>query len=269
MKNHNIKISLIITTYNRPDMLRVCLESVQRQCLMPDEVIIADDGSTDETRQLIDGIRAEFEIPLKHVWHEDKGFRRAAILNAATREANDADFIIYIDGDVILHEHFIDDYARMAEPGYYIFGRAVYLNKSISEAIIRGEILRPSFWQAGVAHRENMLYLPKLSWLTERYKRSKVYGGGRNFGTWRFDIIMVNGYDEDYEGWGYEDNDLIIRLRNTGLISKAAKFQAIEYHLWHKKRPANNTNIQILKQTINNISVRCRDGLFKTRPTIS
>lgn len=97
MKRPNLRISLIISTYNRPDMLRVCLESVQRQRMMPDEVIIADDGSTDETRELIDLIRPDFTLPLKHVWHEDKGFRKAAILNAATREAEDNNFVIYID----------------------------------------------------------------------------------------------------------------------------------------------------------------------------
>ena len=164
---------------------------------------------------------------------------------------------------MILHEQFIGDYARLARPGYYIFGRTVLLDKTISEAIIRGEILRPCFWQAGISHRENMLYLPGLSWLTVRYKRRIPYGGGGNLGVWKSDIIKVNGYNEDYEGWGYEDNDFILRLRNMGLISKAAKFQSIVYHLWHEKRPENHRNKQLLEQKNNNSSVRCRNGLFK------
>ncbi len=109
-------ITLIITTYNWPQALRVCLDSVVHQSMLPSEVIIADDGSTDETRLVRDRFRNDFPVPLLHVWQEDKGYRRSAILNKALRKVDSKNYVIFIDGDIILHHHFIADHARLAEP---------------------------------------------------------------------------------------------------------------------------------------------------------
>lgn len=112
---HLPKISLIATTYNRPDALRLCIESIGRQTLVPFEVIIADDGSTDDTRTLIERMRKDFPCPIVHAWQEDLGFRAAEVRNNALRLCK-GDYVVFIDGDIIMHPHFVEDHAKMAQP---------------------------------------------------------------------------------------------------------------------------------------------------------
>lgn len=118
---HLPKISLIATTYNWPDALRLCIESIGRQTLVPFEVIIADDGSTDDTRTLIERMRKDFPCPIVHAWQEDLGFRAAEVRNNALRLCK-GDYVVFIDGDIIMHPHFVEDHAKMAQPGYYVIG---------------------------------------------------------------------------------------------------------------------------------------------------
>ena len=255
-------ITLIITTYNWPQALRVCLDSVVHQSMLPSEVIIADDGSTDETRLVIDRFRNDFPVPLLHVWQEDKGYRRSAILNKALREVDSKNYVIFIDGDIILHHHFIADHARLADRGYYVFGRRSFLSASLSAKILSRE--RPaklSCFTKGLRRRDNAFYLPWLSPITQSYRRNRNYGIGCNLAAWMTDLIKVNGMNEQMTGWGCEDNDLIQRLRNIGLVSKAAKYQAIEYHIYHKTRPANEENKALLQKIIETQSQRCEFGL--------
>ena len=263
MKEQSFNTSLVITTYNWPEALRVCLESVARQSVMPDEVIIADDGSTDDTRQVINACRASSGFNTKHVWHEDMGFRKSAILNKALAMIDPHNFVILADGDLLLHKHFVKDHVRLAEPGYYTFGRRVYLSETVTHEVLASRIGEPGIWQSGIKHRTNMLHLPLLSPITKRYRRGRPYGQGCNLAAWQQDILRVNGFDEDYEGWGYEDTDFICRLRNSGLVSKAAKYQAIVYHLFHPTRPVGNTNLERLNQTQRNHSRMCRNGIKK------
>lgn len=243
-----IPVTLIITTYNWPEALRLCLDSLKRQSELPDEVIIADDGSTDDTKAVIDAFRPQLPCPLKHVWQEDRGYRRSAILNKALRATSPSHYVIFIDGDVILHKHFIADHCRLAEPGYYVFGRRALLNKHHNQLLLENPTMRLNVFTPGIKHRSNALYLPFLSPITKYYKRSKVYGFGCNLAAWLDDIISINGYNEVMEGWGCEDTEFIIRLKNSGLVSKAAKFQSILYHLWHRQRPASEANRKYLEQ---------------------
>ena len=116
-----MKTSLIISTYNRPDALALCLESVKRQTLLPDEVIVGDDGSRDETKQLIERFQKDFPVPLIHVWQEDDGFRLAMCRNKCIAKAKH-EYIIQVDGDVILHTRFVGDHVASAQRGCYIKG---------------------------------------------------------------------------------------------------------------------------------------------------
>ena len=257
----NIKTSIVVTTYNWPEALRLSLNCIARQSVKPHEVIVADDGSKDETRQVIDAFRAESGLRVRHVWHEDRGFRRSAILNKALRLIDPDNYVIMIDGDVLLHKHFIKDHIRLAEPGYYVFGRRAILSKHTSKKAFQRDNYRPHLWTPGISHRGNMLYLPQLTSVTIRYKRSRLYGYGCNLAAWQSDILKINGFDENYEGWGCEDNDFICRLRNLGLTSKAAKFQGIIYHLWHEQRPLNNKNSGYYKQALEHNAVRCEMGI--------
>lgn len=258
---NKIYTTLIITTYNWPQALRACLESVQRQSVMPSQVIIADDGSGAETQELIERYQKVFSVPLLHVWQEDKGYRRSAILNKALRMVDANHYVIFIDGDIILHRKFIADHMRLAEQGFYVFGRRCYPSEQLSNEILLSNRTKISCFTPGIRRRDNAFYLPWLTPITQGYRRNQNYGYGCNLAAWMSNIIKVNGMNEQMEGWGCEDNDFIQRLRNIGLISKAAKYQAIEYHLHHKIRPLNEENRIILKNIIESKAQRCKYGL--------
>ncbi len=129
-----MKISLILSTYNRPDALAVTLESILRLDRLPDEVIVGDDGSTRETAEVIESFRPRFPIPLVHLWHEDRGFRLAKMRNKCIARAT-GDYIVQIDGDLILHPAFIADHAAAARPHAFLKGTRVLLDRPYSEAI--------------------------------------------------------------------------------------------------------------------------------------
>lgn len=116
-----MKVTLLIITYNWPEALRMVLESAMHQSKMPDEIVIGDDGSTAETKQLIDSYAKSSPVPVVHVWQEDKGFRRTVILNKAIAKAT-GDYIIQVDGDVILDSHFVADHLEVAQEGCFVCG---------------------------------------------------------------------------------------------------------------------------------------------------
>ena len=133
-----IKCSLIISTYNWPASLELVLKSVSAQVYLPDEVIIADDGSGNDTKRLIDQLRPGFPVPLIHVWHEDEGFRKTIILNKAIYKSS-ADYIIQIDGDVILEKHFIGDHLASAEPATFLRGTRALLNETKTREVFQSK----------------------------------------------------------------------------------------------------------------------------------
>src|SRR5690606_12324020 len=147
-------VSLIISTYNWPQALNLCLKSVNNQSRMPDEVIIADDGSGLVTKQLIDKIRDDFKVPLHHVWHEDLGFRKSLILNKSVRRASNK-YIIQIDGDVVLDRNFVKDHLTVAEPDTFIRGTRAHLKKEILPLMFEEEKVDFAFYQKGIKNRFN------------------------------------------------------------------------------------------------------------------
>lgn len=114
-----MKVSLVISTYNWKEALGLCLLSVTRQTVIPTEVIIADDGSRSDTKLLIEEFKNHFPCPIKHVWHEDNGWRKCIIMNKAFAVC-EGDYIIEIDGDIIMHSHFIEDHVTEATPGCFL-----------------------------------------------------------------------------------------------------------------------------------------------------
>ncbi|MBR0024278.1 MAG: glycosyltransferase family 2 protein [Muribaculaceae bacterium] len=258
---HQFNISLIVTTYNWPEALRLSLNSVLRQSMLPSEVLIADDGSSWQTAEVIRVFQQLLPCSVKHIWQEDRGYRRCAVLNKALREVPDDNYVIFIDGDVILHRHFIANHRKLAEPGYYVFGRRVLLTERLSRRVMRNPEMSINVFTPGLNHRLNALYLPWLSPLTVTYKRNKLYGIGCNIAAWQHDIILVNGFDEKMEGWGCEDNEFILRLRNNNLVSKAAKFQGIIYHLWHQQRTPNEENLKYFRELMKHKKLLCQQGL--------
>ena len=130
-----IKCSLVISTYNWPKALKFCLESALQQTHLPNEILIADDGSTEETTSLIKKYQQVSSVPIIHVWHQDKGFRKSEILNKTLARAQ-YDYIIQIDGDVIMSPRFISDHLAAAQKGYIAAGTRAILRQDVSAAIL-------------------------------------------------------------------------------------------------------------------------------------
>ena len=135
MKSKKPRVSLLVTTYNSPRYLELSIRSIFNQRRLPDEILVADDGSGEETRLLVEELAAESFVPLRHIWHPDKGFRLSAIRNKAIEAAN-GDYIIQIDGDIILHPAFVLDHMRIARKGSFITGSRVLLTKETTDEII-------------------------------------------------------------------------------------------------------------------------------------
>jgi len=245
-KTNIMKISLIISTYNAPDKLLLCLESVRRQIRMPDEVVIADDGSTDETKRLIEQEQANFPCPVRHVWHEDNGFRLSEIRNKAIIQAS-GDYIIQVDGDIILSRHFVEDHEHSAVVGTFCCGSRCLLTQERTLRIVGDRHFVPSFWSSGLKARENALRFRLISPL--------FYGGKRcvgcNMAFWRKDLMEVNGYDEDIRGWGAEDSDIGLRLRMNGVRQRRLKFCAICFHIWHYEE-AKKRSVEDIQRIMRN-----------------
>lgn len=264
MKNQ-IKTSLIITTYNWPEALELVLLSVMNQSVFTYEVLIADDGSKNETKKLIESFQTKFPIPLIHIWHEDKGFRRSAVLNLAISKAL-GDYIIQLDGDCIIHKDFISDHLNSIEKNTYLYGSRVTIVKEHLGALFSNKIIAFNYFSNSLRKRNRNIHLPFLGTLL--YKKNNKLSNklrGCNLSYWKQDFINVNGYNEDMIGWGREDSELIIRMMNSGIKGKRLKFKAIVYHIWHKESSKEKLNINhnIQQNAIENKLVWCKNGIDK------
>lgn len=254
-----MKVTLIISTYNSPNMLRLCLMSVAKQTVMPDEIIIADDGSTDETRKLIEEMAKSLPCPVKHAWQEDRGFRLAESRNNALRMCQ-GDYVVFIDGDIIMERHFIEDHKRLAEKGFFVVGSRSKLSAQANNRLFNKRNPNIHWFSKGVKNRFNVIYMPWLSFYTKNmYKKEWDKGRGANMAMFMSDLKAVNGFDSDMVGYGLEDTDIIVRLVNLGLRRKWAKFQAIEFHLYHKEKSFAKENRPLLDG--NNRKVKCKNGI--------
>ncbi|MEQ8303989.1 MAG: glycosyltransferase [Cyclobacteriaceae bacterium] len=262
--NLQLKTSLIISTYNREDALEMVLLSVQNQSQLPDEVIIADDGSQEETKQLIEKYQRIFPTKLLHCWHEDLGFRAGQIRNKAIAMATQ-EYIISVDGDMVLHKNFVKMHKIAAWNGRFIQGSRVLLSEATSKKVMKERILSVSFFQRGVRNRLNSIFSPYLSSIVSRSTRSLEGTRTCNMAFWKSDFVNINGFNEDIIGWGREDTEMAVRLMNTGVKRYNLKFGGFGYHLFHPEnsREMLTVNDGILKQTIQERLIRCANGVNK------
>ena len=237
-----MRTAVIVTTYNRPDALAVALDGYAAQDTRQFELIIADDGSTGDTREVIERYVRRAPFALRHVWQEDLGFRPAAVRNRALA-ATDAHYIVFSDGDCVPPPIFVSRHRRLAEPGYFLSGNRVLLSEAFTAQVLRQrmQIQEWNNWQwlgAWLKGDINRL-LPLLSLPDGAFrKRSPHKWEGVktcNLSAWRVDLMRVNGLDEAYSGWGLEDSDLVIRLLHAGVKHKSARFAAPVFHLWHRE----------------------------------
>ncbi|HVS26949.1 MAG TPA: glycosyltransferase family 2 protein [Burkholderiales bacterium] len=236
-------IAVIATTYNRPDALAAMLEGYLGQHDRDFELIVADDGSTEDTAQTVRAFQSRASMPIHRVWQEDQGFRAAAIRNRALA-GTAAEYIIFTDGDCIPVPRFVARHRELAEPGWFVAGNRVLLSEELTRAVLQNKLPVQGWsmrewlraWQQGEINRFlPLLSLPHFAPLREltanRWQGVKTC----NLAAWRKDLLMVNGLDETYSGWGLEDSDLVIRLLHAGIKHKSARFAAPVLHLWHSE----------------------------------
>jgi len=257
-----MKCSLVICTYNWPEALAMVLLSVNKQSVLPDEVIIADDGSGSSTSKVINEFSKSIKIPIIHSWQKDNGCRIPHSRNRAIARSS-FEYIIMIDGDTIMHRDFIKDHKRFAKKGSYIQGSRVLLQSDFTKQILNdNKFQKPSFFLKDSKNKINMLRLPFLSSILKSFKSQSLSRiRGCNFSIFKDEIIKVNGFNENFILWGREDSEFVQRLYNIGVKKQLLKFSGIQYHLYHKQGNASACNDVILKDTIDNNSTWCENGI--------
>ncbi|MDP5146302.1 glycosyltransferase family 2 protein [Shewanella sp. ULN5] len=262
-----MKTTLIITTYNWPAALKTVLLSILTQQHLPDEIIIADDGSNEETAILIALLRPQFTMPIIHSWQEDNGFRLSRSRNKAIALASH-DYIILIDGDMVLDKHFIADHLEVAQPGYFVTGKRIKLGHPLSEQLLQAgkPASKPlSFFSLGITRGRELAI--RCLWLHKKLSMKSPYSvtgiHACNMAFWRQDAIDINGFNAEFEGWGPEDQEFAQRLINLGRRRKTVKFYAVAYHLAHQENCRKNLsrNEKLLKQIQMSKSIHCALGL--------
>lgn len=246
-----IAASIIVTCYNQVDTLRLLLASLDRQTHKDFEVIIADDGSSDGTIELCTEKR---DYPLLFVTQEDIGYRKSKILNRALQDAQ-SDYLIFIDGDVILGKHFVEDHLMLRKAEHFVCGRRVDLGPAVSQNITVEDVSEGDFdclsWK--VIHsglkKDSISIKRGIRMVWPQIRKLLGYDQpidllGSNFSAWKKDILEVNGFNESLKSYWGEDGDLYIRLRNSNKIPLNAKSLCIQYHVFHQRRVPTQEHVQ-------------------------
>jgi glycosyltransferase involved in cell wall biosynthesis len=267
-------VSVVVTTYNRPPALRRVLDALAAQDTRDFEIVIADDGSGDATREAITAWAATAPVPVTHVWHPDTGFRVAAIRNRGLAVAR-APYVIFLDGDCVPPTWFVTAHRALAEPGWFLAGNRLLLSARFTARVeaqqrpIHRDGTATWFARRLVGHINRVL--PLLRRPDGEWRKRAAHAWARpkscNLSGWRADFERVNGYDEQYEGWGREDSDLVIRLMHAGVMQKSARFAAPVFHLWHREadRSKLRDNDARLAALMASKRVRAERGLAEAR----
>ncbi|MDT0687087.1 glycosyltransferase family 2 protein [Autumnicola psychrophila] len=258
-----MKTALLISTYNWPEALNLVLKSVKIQSIPPDEILIADDGSTEETTQVVQKYK-NLGLPIKHVWQEDKGFRKTSILNKAIAKST-SDYIIQTDGDCILHKDFVKDHINNSKKSTFQFGSRVNIQENHLQEVFQVEKISYNFFARGIKKRTRNLRIP---FLTNFYKQKNELSKkvrGCNLSFWRNDFIDINGYNEDMTGWGQEDSEMVVRLLNKGVDGRRLRYAGIVYHIWHKENSKEKSGVNriIQQKAMDGEMVSCKNGIEK------
>ncbi len=271
------QISVIVTTYNRVDALGAVLRGLDHQTDRDFEVIVADDGSGAATREFLARRAARLDRPLKHVWHEDRGFRAAEIRNRGIL-ASSGDYCVFLDGDCIPRPNFIAVHRRLAEPGWFVTGNRVLLGRDLTKRVL-AQSLEPERWSlvtwlALRARRQINRLAPLVPMAAGplRKLRAGAWPGARscNLAVWRSDLDRLDGFDAAFSGWGLEDSDLLIRLLHAGVRRKDGNFATGVLHLWHPEsdRSYLPDNQRRLDEVTASDRVRALEGLSRLGVTV-
>jgi glycosyltransferase involved in cell wall biosynthesis len=266
----NDLISVIVSTYNREDALHAALRALSRQSDRNFEIIVADDGSGPATARVVGEWALRTKLPIKHVWHEDRGFRLSDIRNRGIRQSAGA-YILFLDGDCIARPHFVAAHRRLAEVGWFVTGTRILLSPELTDRILH-QGLEPESW--GLAHwlaprsrgeLNRLAPLLNLGLGGMRKLTARRWRGARgsNMAFWRADLEKVDGFDASFSGWGREDSDLFIRLIRAGVRRKDGRFATGVLHLWHPEADRSRLadNDRQLDEVLHSNRITARRGL--------
>lgn len=268
--HHANTISVVITTYNRPDALAAVVEGLFEQDDKGFEIIIADDGSTANTRDCIAALAARAPVPLKHVWQPDDGFRAAMARNRGTLAAA-GDYIVFLDGDCVPQRDFIARHRALMQPGFLVSGSRILLSSALTARVLAEHIDLGSLSLADKLRYRFKGDLNKVLQLLARWPDAgrvrRRFSWRRikscNLGVWRADLALVNGFDESFTGWGHEDSDLVVRLFHAGVLRKDGAFATEVFHLWHREaqRDQESSNRRVVLERAANKTTQAVKGL--------
>ncbi len=275
-----MKLSVIMTTYNRPDALNAVLLALMRQTTVsPDEweIIVADDGSAEPTRSVIQQFSKQGDVPVWHVWHPDNGFRAAEIRNRAAIRAT-GDYLVFLDGDCMPMPDFIAKHKAVAEPGKAVAGNRILLSKRYTSELLSSQNpIKPcnwnpfqwtgARWQGKVNKSVGWLRLDLEKWRDRKATDWRIFRSC-NVGIWKKDFLKVDGFDAAFSGWGYEDSDLAVRLLRAGVTLRDGRFAVPVLHLWHADNDRNRQaeNWKKFEMTLHGTHVRARQGVTGITP---
>lgn len=269
-----MKASVIMSTYNAEAWLEKVLWGFSIQTENDFEIIIADDGSTDATKTIIEAIANEIKVSINHVWQEDNGFQKTQILNKAILEAK-SDYLIFTDGDCIPRKDFVEAHLKFREKKRFLSGGYFKLPLSVSDRIRKEDVVMQNCFSAkwlqskGVSIRFKMIKFlvnDLVASLLNAVTTTKPSWNGHNASGWKDDCIAINGFNEDMQ-YGGEDREFGERLQNFGIKPKQIRYSAICVHLEHERNYANEAskakNLQIRKHNKENKTTRIANGIFK------
>ena len=241
-------ISILLATYNWPQALKLCLESLATQTDLNFEIIIADDGSTDDTKQIIEAIKPSMPVRVTHLWQADQGFRKTRILNQAI-DAATGDYLIFLDGDCITQPDFVARHRQLAQEGHLVTGSRVLLNEVLTKQLLTWPnwsytTFVSSLLQERISGGINK-YLPlKIKLGNGAWRNYKKFVWRRikgcNMACWKADALAIHGFDDSMTGWGHEDADFVFRLQSQGLIRKSGSWATEVLHLHHGMHDQSN-----------------------------
>ena len=273
MKNRatdSLEITVIVSTYNRPDALDLVLSALAEQDYANFEVIVADDGSGEATASLIREHQLSWRRPLHHVWQPDEGFRLSAIRNRGILKAT-GKYIVFLDGDCVARTNWLSWHATLARKERFVTGSKIKLSPAFTNEVLANRLplhrstLQRAAWMRLTGRANHFLYfasLPDGYWRHYKPKSSRrMYGC--NMAVWTEDLNAVGGFDERYQGWGCEDNDLAVRLINAGIYRKEGRYATDVLHLWHQEadRSRANHHRRLLQTVVETGATRAVKGL--------
>ena len=265
---HPPALTLAITTWERPDALQAVLRSALAQRDLPEEIVVADDGSGSTTREVVAAVATAAPMPVRHAWQAHEGFRLTRLRNLAIA-ASHGDYLVFVDGDMMLHREFVADHRRLARRGWFTQGVRVALDAEATAATLADPLreLRANAPGLGRSRRAYALHLPGLQPAMRRLANGFIAIKGCNQGFWREDLLAVDGFEETIQGWGPEDKELCARLSFAGVRRQTLLFGGIAWHLEHppaaRERRADNE--RVLADTLASRRTRALRGLSAHR----